>query len=84
MYLDIRLFNFLEKLVRLCHVSMDGVECTVRLQAGLSLSFYSNKGLREGYVLYCLLSSVVLERAIRETGLQYCDTLTASMSGGCF
>ena len=54
---------------------MGEVRCKVRKQSENSSEFDSNKGLRQGDALECLLFNLVLEKVVRETGIQSNGTI---------
>lgn len=63
------------KLVNLVKLTMKEVRCQVRIQADSSAEFTSDKGLRQGDGLACLLFNLALEKAVRDSGIQTSHTI---------
>lgn len=63
------------KLIRLVKLTMKEVSGQVRIQADCSVEFSSDKGLRQGDGLACLLFNFALEKAIRDSGIQTSHTI---------
>ena len=59
------------KLIRLLEATMNGVQCKVRASNLMSVSFESQRGLRQGDGLSCQLFDIALEGLIRGVGLDH-------------
>ena len=67
-------FNIPNKLIRLTRMTMENTESRVRIQSDLSDPITAKKGLRQGDSA-CLLFNLVLEMAVRKTGIQTNGTI---------
>uniref|UniRef100_A0A224XXP2 Putative endonuclease-reverse transcriptase n=1 Tax=Panstrongylus lignarius TaxID=156445 RepID=A0A224XXP2_9HEMI len=56
--------NIIRKLIRLIKLTMAEITCTVRIQSDTSPEFKTNRGLRPGDALACLLFNLALERLL--------------------
>src|SRR5450759_2596799 len=68
------------KLTRLIKATMDGNQCCVRISGGLSGSFESRRGLRQGDGLSCLLFNIALEGVIRRAAFNMRGTIFSRSS----
>lgn len=65
-----------EKLVNLAKMTLNGVKCKIKLGTNLSeCFFFTEKGLKQGDSLSCLLFNIALEKAIRDSGIQTRSTI---------
>ena len=62
-------------LIRLVRMTMTNVTCQVRVDGQFSGPFATNKGLRQGDGLACLLFNLALERAIRDLRVETTGTI---------
>jgi hypothetical protein len=58
------------KLINLTGVTIKRVKCRLKLQGSLSEPFITQRGLRHGDVLACLLFNITLEKVIRDSGTE--------------
>lgn len=79
LYEALQEFNIPPKLVRLVKLTMSDVRCQVRIQSDCSQEFPSNKGLRQGDGLACLLFNLALEKTVRDAGIQTQGTIFSRM-----
>lgn len=75
LYEALREMGIPRKLIRLVKLTMKDVRCQVRIQSDCSDVFTSNKGLRQGDGLACLLFNLALEKAVRDSGIQTTHTI---------
>jgi endonuclease/exonuclease/phosphatase family metal-dependent hydrolase len=68
-------YGFPGKLTRLIKATMDGVQCCVKISGGLSGSFESRRGLRQGDGLSCLLFNIALEGVMRRAAYNMRGTI---------
>ncbi|XP_058127717.1 uncharacterized protein LOC131291223 [Anopheles ziemanni] len=68
-------FQFPNKLIRLCRATMGNVMCSVRVGGVASAQFASQRGLRQGDSLSCILFNVALEGVIRRVGIDTRGTI---------
>ncbi|GFT10571.1 reverse transcriptase domain-containing protein [Trichonephila clavipes] len=64
-----------KKLINLTKATLKNVRCRIKLQKYLSESFTTERGLRQGDSLACLLFNLLLEECIRESSLDRSGTL---------
>ena len=62
-------FEIPVKLINLTKATLKRVKCRVKLQNELSEPFYTDKGLRQGDSLSCILFNIALEKVIRASGI---------------
>ena len=67
--------GFPGKLTRLIKATMDGTQCCVRISGGLSGSFESRRGLRQGDGLSCLLFNIALEGVMKRAAYNMRGTI---------
>ena len=72
--------GFPGKLTRLIKATMDGNKCCVRISGGLSSSFESRRGLRQGDGISCLLFNIALEGVMRRAGINMRGTIFSRSS----
>ena len=58
------------KLIRLVKTTMTNVQCSVQIQSHLLEPISTTRGVRQGDALACLLFNIVLEKDIRDSGIQ--------------
>jgi hypothetical protein len=63
------------KLIRLTKMTMKTVQCSAKIQNDISEQFETNKGLRQGDALACLLFNVLLEKVTRDAGILNSGTI---------
>jgi hypothetical protein len=63
------------KLIRLVKQTMARVQCLIRVQSYLSNPLEAKNGLRQGDALACLLFNIVLEKLVRDSGIQTRGTI---------
>ncbi|GFX08278.1 reverse transcriptase domain-containing protein [Trichonephila clavipes] len=68
-------FKIPKKLVNLTKATLKNVRCRIKIQKYLSEPFTTERGLRQGDLLACLLFNLVLEKCIRDSGLDRSGTL---------
>ena len=68
-------FNIPKKLVSLTRMTLKRVSCRVKILSSLSEPFFTEKGLRQGDSLSCLLFNIALEKAIRDSGINTNGTI---------
>ncbi|GFX24991.1 reverse transcriptase domain-containing protein [Trichonephila clavipes] len=68
-------FKILKKLVNLTKATLKNVRCRIKIQKYLSEPFTTERGLRQGDSLACLLFNLVLGKCIRDSGLDRSGTL---------
>jgi sorting nexin-29 len=61
-------FEILNKLINLTRVTLKRVRCRVKIQKDLSDLFITERGLRQGDILACLLFNIALDKVIRNSG----------------
>nr|XP_042906426.1 uncharacterized protein LOC122270970 [Parasteatoda tepidariorum] len=62
-------FGIPTKLVSLTRATINNVRCRIKIQSHLSEPFITERGLRQGDSLACLLFNLALEKCIRDSGL---------------
>jgi sorting nexin-29 len=62
-------FEIPRKMIGLTKAILKNVKCRVKIQNQLSGTFATQKGLRQGDALSCLLFNIALEKVIRESGI---------------
>ncbi|GFW37931.1 reverse transcriptase domain-containing protein [Trichonephila clavipes] len=68
-------FKIPKKLVNLTKATLKNVRCWIKIQKYLSEPFTTERGLRQGDSLACLLFNLVLDKCIRDSGLDRKGTL---------
>ncbi|GFT14646.1 reverse transcriptase domain-containing protein [Trichonephila clavipes] len=68
-------FKLPKKLVNLMKATLKNAHCRIKIQKYLSEPFTTERGLRQGDSLACLLFNLVLEKCIRDNGLDQSGTL---------
>ena len=68
-------FNIPSKLIRLTQMTMENTQSQVRIQSDLSDLIHTQRGLRQGDSLACLLFDLALEKAVRNAGIQTSGTI---------
>ena len=68
-------FGIPTKLVSLTRATINNVRCRIKIQSHLSEPFITERGLRQGDSLACLLFNLALEKCIRDSGLNRRGTL---------
>jgi sorting nexin-29 len=63
-------FEVPRKLINLMKITLMRVRCRVKIQNSVSEPFTSERGLRQGDALVCMLFNIVLEKAIRDSGIE--------------
>lgn len=63
-------FRFPKHLIEITKATIKVVGCRVRVERDLSESFTSQRGLRQGDALSCLLFNIVLEKVVRDAGVE--------------
>jgi sorting nexin-29 len=58
------------KLIKLTRATLKRVKCRTELQGQLSEPFFTQRGLRQGDTLACLLFNIALEKVIRDSGTE--------------
>ncbi|GFT64634.1 reverse transcriptase domain-containing protein [Trichonephila clavipes] len=64
-----------KKLVNLTKATLKNIRCRIKIQKYLSEPFTTERGLRQGDSLACLLFNLILEKCIRNSGLDRSGTL---------
>ncbi|GFT64672.1 reverse transcriptase domain-containing protein [Trichonephila clavipes] len=64
-----------KKLVNLTKATLKNIRCRIKIQKYLSEHFTTERGLRQGDSLACLLFNLILEKCIRDSGLDRSGTL---------
>ncbi|GFU10612.1 reverse transcriptase domain-containing protein [Trichonephila clavipes] len=68
-------FKIPKKRVNLTKATLKNVRCRIKIQKYLSEPFTTERGLRQGDLLACLVFNLVLEKYIRDSGLDRSGTL---------
>ena len=68
-------FNIPNKLISLTRMTLKGFLCRVKISSSLSEPFFTEKGLRQGDSLSCLLFNIALEKAVRDSGINTSGTI---------
>jgi hypothetical protein len=63
-------FGISTKLIKLTRATLKKVKCRIKLQSQLSEPFFTQRGLRQGDALACLLFNIALENVIRDSGIE--------------
>lgn len=63
------------KLIRLTKMTMHDSVCAIKIQGDISEQFPSSTGVRQGDTLSCTLFNLVLEKVVREAGVQTTGTV---------
>ena len=75
LYNAISEFNTPNKLIRLTWMTMENTQSQVRIQSDLSDLITTQKGLRQGDSLACLLFNLAFEKVVRNAGVQMSGTI---------
>ena len=70
LYIAMREFEIPEKLIRLTKMTMEKSQNSVKIQTDITDPFQTWNGLRQGDSLSCLLFNLVLEKIVRDAGIQ--------------
>lgn len=70
-----REFKIPTKLVNLTGMTFKTVKCRIKIMSHLSEPFYTEKGLRQGDSLSCLLFNLALEKAVRDAEINTSGTI---------
>ena len=68
-------FGIPNKLRSLVKATQNKVRCKVKTPMGTSDIFYTQRGIRQGDALSCMIFNIVLEKAIREADLKVSGTI---------
>ena len=68
-------FNIPNTLIRLTWMTMENTQSQVRIQSDLSDLITTQKGLRQGDSLACLLFNLAFEKVVRNAGIQMSGTI---------
>jgi sorting nexin-29 len=68
-------FNIPKKLISLTRMTLKRVSCRIKISSSLSEPFFTEKGLRQGDSLSCLLFNIALEKTIRDSGINTNGTI---------
>jgi sorting nexin-29 len=63
------------KLISLTKITLSRVKCRVKIQNTQSAPFVTEKGLRQGDALACMLFNIALEKAVRDAGIEKRGTI---------
>jgi sorting nexin-29 len=67
---DMQEFGIPVKLTNLTRATLKRVKCRIKLQGHLSEPFLTQRRLRQGDELVCLLFNIALEKVIRDSGIE--------------
>lgn len=68
-------FGIPAKLIQMIQMTMSNIRCQVKLGCNVSETFATNKGLRQGDALACVLFNLALEKAVRDSDLVTTGTI---------
>lgn len=68
-------FGIPPKLTNLVKMTLRSVKCRIKIMSDVSEVFYTERGLRQGDSLSCILFNIALEKVIRDSGLNYRNTI---------
>jgi sorting nexin-29 len=68
-------FGIPVKLTNLTTATLKRVKCRIKLQGHLSEPFLTQRRLRQGDELVCLLFNIALEKVIRDSGIERQDII---------
>jgi hypothetical protein len=68
-------FEIPNKLINLTRATLKRVRCRVKIQKDLSDPFITERGLRQGDTLACLLFNIALEKVVRDSGIERRGTI---------
>jgi sorting nexin-29 len=65
-----------QKLINLTKATLRNIKCRVKIQNQLFALFITERGLRQGDTLACLLFNIALEWAIKKSGIETRDNIS--------
>lgn len=75
LYAAMRQLNIPNHLVNLTQLTLEKVECRVRVGGDISEPFETTNGLRQGDALSCILFNIALEKVVRSAGVTMTGTI---------